>query len=111
MGHAGAGLQTGEQRHGHPRARASGANLDILLLKQEMKDSVLQDPTSFFQCILIEYLSCAGCCQEARVLKDAVATLKESSKEDRYINGLSLHHQNPFGFPVGSKIVSPPQLE
>ena len=57
VGHAGAGLQTGEQKHGHPRARANGANLDILLLKQEMKDSVLQDPTSFFQCMLIEYLS------------------------------------------------------
>ena len=58
VGHAGAGLQAGEQKHGHPRTRAKGAHLDILLLKRAMKDSVLWDPTSFFQCVLIEYLSC-----------------------------------------------------
>ena len=42
---------------GTPEPGPKGAHLDILLLKREMKDSVLQDPTSFFQCALIEYLS------------------------------------------------------
>ena len=65
-GHAGTGLQVGEQKHGHPRTRAKGAHLDILLLKRAMKDSVLRDPTSFFQCVLIEYLSCAGHCAPSR---------------------------------------------
>lgn len=66
VGHAGTGLQAGEQKHGHPRTRAKGAHLDILLLKRAMKDSVLRDPTSFVQCVLIEYLSCAGYCAPSR---------------------------------------------
>lgn len=38
VGHAGAGLQAGEQKMGTPEPGPKGAHLDILLLKREMKD-------------------------------------------------------------------------
>lgn len=65
-GHAGAGLQAGEQKGGHLRARAEGAHLDVLLLEWETKDSILWDPASLCQCMLIEYLSCARHCAWSR---------------------------------------------